>query len=98
MPLIRRIPKRGFNSKFPIRYQLVNLGQLKVFKDGDIVDPKQMCEKDIIKRANNPVKVLGDGEIKKALTVSAHKFSKKAAGGKAVIMNGAWHQPDNNLA
>jgi large subunit ribosomal protein L15 len=92
MPLIRRIPKRGFNSKFPAHYQVVNLGQLKGFKDGDIVDPQQMRQMDIIKRADEPVKVLADGEIKKALTVSAHKFSKNAkekiekAGGKVQLI------------
>lgn len=92
MPLMRRIPKRGFNSKFPRCYQIVNLSQLKAFKDGDAVDPKAMMEKDIIKRADDLVKVLGDGEIKKTLTVSAHRFSKSAkkkiekAGGKVTIL------------
>lgn len=79
MPLIRRIPKRGFNSKFPAVFQIVNLEQLKGFKDGDAVNPKTLLEKDIIKSASKSVKVLGDGEIKKALTISAHKFSKSAA-------------------
>lgn len=92
MPLIRRIPKRGFNSKFPRCYQIVNLSQLRAFKDGDAVDPKAMMEKDIIKRADGLVKVLGDGEIKKTLTVSAHRFSKSAkekiekAGGKVQLI------------
>jgi large subunit ribosomal protein L15 len=93
MPLIRRIPKKGFNSKFPQRYQIVNISQLKGFKDGDTVDLAIMKENDIIKSASGLVKVLGDGEIKKPLTVSAHRFSKSAkekiekAGGKVIIYN-----------
>ena len=79
MPLMRRVPKRGFNSKFPKEYQIVNLGQLKGFKDADSVTPEILRQKDIIKISGAPVKILADGEIKKALTVSAHKFSKKAA-------------------
>ena len=93
MPLIRRIPKRGFNSKFPMEYQIVNLGQLKGFKDADLVTPETLRQKDLIKISGMPVKVLADGEIKKALTISAHKFSKKAvekiqtAGGRIEVIS-----------
>ena len=79
MPLMRRVPKRGFNSKFPVKYQIVNLTQLNVFKEADAITPDLMKKKDLISSLNAPVKVLGSGEVKKALIVSAHKFSKSAA-------------------
>jgi len=92
MPLMRRVPKRGFNSKFPVKYQIVNLIQLNVFKENETITPDLMKKKDVISSLNVPVKILGNGEIKKALIVSAHKFSKSAAeklekaGGKAQII------------
>ena len=92
MPLMRRVPKRGFNSKFPMIYEIVNLEQFKGFKDADTVDPKVLKQKNIVKHSSWPVKILGSGEIKKALTVHAHKFSKSAvekitaAGGKVVVL------------
>jgi len=93
MPLMRRVPKRGFNSKFPVNFEIVNLDQLSGFKDGDVVGPKALREKNIIKHSSIMVKILGDGDIKKALTIQAHKFSKSAldkiqkAGGKAELIN-----------
>ena len=93
MPLIRRVPKRGFNSKFPVDFEIVNLDQLKGFKDGDVVNPKILREKDLVKHSSMMVKILGDGDIKKALIVQAHRFSKsaikkiQAAGGKAEVIN-----------
>jgi len=92
MPLIRRVPKRGFNSKFPNIYQLVNLDQFKGFHDGDVVTPKVMRDKGLIKSEDASVKILGNGDIKKALNISAHKFSKSAiekiqkSGGKAELI------------
>jgi len=92
MPLVRRVPKRGFNSKFPVLLEIVNLDQLKGFKDGDIIDPKILREKEIVKHSSMQVKILGDGELKKALTIKAHRFSKSAidkiqkAGGKAELI------------
>ncbi|OIO80065.1 MAG: 50S ribosomal protein L15 [Candidatus Omnitrophica bacterium CG12_big_fil_rev_8_21_14_0_65_43_15] len=92
MPLMRRVPKRGFNSKFPMIYEIVNLEQFKGFKDADTVDPKALKQRNIVKHSSWPVKILGSGEIKKALTVHAHKFSKSAvekitaAGGKVVVL------------
>jgi large subunit ribosomal protein L15 len=92
MPLMRRVPKRGFNSKFPLLFEIVNLDQLKGFKDQDVVDPKVLKEKKLINSSLKMVKILGDGEIKKALTIRAHGFSKSAiekiqkAGGKAEII------------
>jgi len=93
MPLMRRVPKRGFNSKFPVLFEIVNLDQLKGFKDKDIVDPKALKEKNLINSSLKQVKILGDGQIKKALTIRAHGFSKSAiekiqkAGGKAEVIN-----------
>lgn len=92
MPLMRRIPKRGFNSKFPVEFQIVNLGQLSIFKDASVVTPQLMKEKNFIKDPDSCVKVLGDGEIKHSLTIQAHKFSKSAAekiekaGGKIEVL------------
>jgi large subunit ribosomal protein L15 len=92
MPLVRRVPKRGFNSKFPVLFDIVNLDQLKGFKDGDVVGPKVLREKEIVKHSSRMVKVLGDGDIKKALTIQAHSFSKSAlekiqkAGGRAELI------------
>jgi large subunit ribosomal protein L15 len=78
-PLIRRMPKRGFTSKFPREFQIVNLENLKKIKETTI-NPALLLEKGLIKNKNKPVKILGDGEIKTALTISAHAFSKTAQG------------------
>jgi large subunit ribosomal protein L15 len=88
MPLIRRVPKRGFRSSSKIINQIVNVEDLNEFKKDDTVDPKKLKEINIVKYDDMPVKILGDGEIKKSLTVRAHAFSKgaidkiKKAGGK----------------
>ncbi len=86
MPLVRRVPKRGFNNAvFRVEYAVVNLEQLEGL--GAAIDPALLAEKGLVRRGM-PVKVLGDGEVKKALNVTAHKFSKsarqkiEAAGGK----------------
>lgn len=100
MPLIRRVPKRGFTSPFKITNQIINIEQLNHFKKDDIVDLKKLRESNLIKTLNKPVKVLGDGELKKALTVHAHSFSKSAAdkitkaGGKAEILSLSSANPD----
>ncbi len=78
MPLIRRLPKRGFNNKFAAVYQIINVDGLNKFKDGDTVTPKELKEANLISKINEKVKVLGKGEIKKSLAVEAHKFSKTA--------------------
>jgi large subunit ribosomal protein L15 len=95
MPLHRRVPKRGFtNARFKKEYAEVNLGRLDVFEAGTIVTPDVLLKHGIIKNVRDGVKVLADGELKKALTVRAHKFSAKAqeritgAGGKAEILEG----------
>ncbi len=79
MPLIRRIPKRGFFNKFEKVYQIVNLGQLnEKFVKGAVVEPEVLKEVGLISKTSLPLKVLGDGELKKVLTIKAHKFSKQA--------------------
>ncbi|MGC9043971.1 MAG: 50S ribosomal protein L15 [Myxococcota bacterium] len=89
MPLIRRIPKRGFFNIFKKEYAVVNLKDLSKFAANEIVDAERLYAKGLIPSKSLPVKVLGDGEINVALTVKANKFSKKAiekitkAGGKA---------------
>jgi large subunit ribosomal protein L15 len=75
MPLIRRVPKRGFTHIFNTEYSVVNLSQLAEL-DGDVT-PQMLAERGLV-RSGRPVKVLGDGEIGKALKVTANKFSKSA--------------------
>jgi large subunit ribosomal protein L15 len=90
MPLHRRVPKRGFNNLFRTEYAVVNLDQLEAqFEKGATVSPESLREAGLIHGKRLPIKVLGRGEVTKALTVQAHKFSGKAAeklaaaGGKA---------------
>jgi len=79
MPLVRRIPKRGFTNIFRVEFQVVNLRDLeRVFADGDSVSPEEMVEKGLVRGGKRPVKVLADGELSKKLTVRAHKFSASA--------------------
>jgi large subunit ribosomal protein L15 len=75
MPLVRRVPKRGFNNIFRREYAVVNLAQLAALS-GEI-NPESLRAAGLV-RPGLPVKVLGNGEIEKALTVVAHKFSKSA--------------------
>ena len=75
MPLTRRVPKRGFTNIFRTEYSVVNLDRLEAF-DGEVT-PESLAEGGVV-RAGRPVKVLGGGELTKALKVSAHKFSKSA--------------------
>lgn len=92
MPLIRRIPKRGFNSPFKVITQIINIEQLNHFRKDETVDPKKMRESNLVKTLNKPIKILGGGEMKKPLVVCAHSFSKSAmdkiakAGGRAEIL------------
>ena len=88
MPLQRRLPKRGFRPLDRNEYVVVNLQQLEVFEAGSCVDREAMDAKGILKKSTLPVKVLANGELTKALTVKADKFSQsavekiQAAGGK----------------
>ena len=92
MPLYRRIPKRGFTNIWRKEPAIVNIGDLNSFEDGAEVTADALIEKGLIKKAANGLKVLGDGELEKRLTVKANKFSKSAAeaiekaGGKAEVL------------
>ena len=78
MPMQRRLPKRGFNPLNRKEYTLVNLGQLEVFEAGSCVDVEALMKSSLIGKVRDGVKVLADGELTKALTVKAHKFSSAA--------------------
>ena len=92
MPLARRIPKRGFNNLFGTTYTVINVSDLEVFKEGTVVDEELLVASGIVKKLNDGVKVLGNGELSKNLTVKAAAFSASAkekiekAGGKAEVM------------
>lgn len=92
MPLYRRLPKRGFTNIFKKQWTIVNLDQLNVFEDNTVVTVDLLFEKGIIKKVVDGVKILGDGELQKKITVQAHKFSQsavekiEAAGGKAEVI------------
>ncbi|MBQ9902613.1 MAG: 50S ribosomal protein L15 [Clostridia bacterium] len=92
MTLQRRIPKRGFNNIFAKQYAEVNVDKLNVFEDGTTVDVVALIEKGIIKKELDGVRILGNGELTKNLTVKAAAFTAgaakkiEAAGGKAEVM------------
>jgi large subunit ribosomal protein L15 len=82
MPLVRRLPKRGFTNIFRVEFQVVNLRDLeRVFADGDTVSPESLTEKGLVRGGRRLVKVLGDGELSKKLAVQVHKFSASARAG-----------------
>lgn len=100
MPLVRRVPKRGFTSPFRVEYQIVNVEQLnKLSTDGRLqggtVTPEILAKLGAIKKSSAPVKVLGNGELKVKLDVTVHAYSKSAqekiekAGGKAQTISPA---------
>ena len=79
LPLYRRLPKRGFsNYHFKKEYAVINLSDLNVFEDGTVVTPALLKERGIVKKQLSGIKVLGEGQLEKKLTVQAHKFSKSA--------------------
>jgi large subunit ribosomal protein L15 len=78
MPLHRRIPKRGFHNPFGVSYSVVNLEELNVFPAGETVTPELLRAHGFIRRATDPIKVLGDGELKTRLVIHAHAFSASA--------------------
>jgi large subunit ribosomal protein L15 len=95
MPLVRRIPKRGFHNRFAAKIAIVNLAEMdESFEAGEEVTPETLREKRLIRGAFDALKVLGDGELTKALKVSAHRFSKTAeekirkAGGDVAVLPG----------
>lgn len=92
MPLYRRLPKRGFTNIFGKEYAEVNVEQLNRFDDGAVVDPVTLIEHGILKNVRDGVRVLGNGQLEKNLTVKANGFSKSAeekilaAGGKVEVI------------
>ncbi|MGI6178296.1 MAG: 50S ribosomal protein L15 [Eubacterium sp.] len=92
MPLYRRLPKRGFHNKWAVEYAEINVSELNKLDEGTEVTPELLHELGMVKKAADGVKVLGNGELKKALTVKAQKFTKSAeekitaAGGKAEVI------------
>ena len=92
MPLHRRIPKRGFHNPFGRRLAIINVAALNAFSKGEVVTSDLLLERGILSARRDGVKVLGDGELKVALTVQAQAFSKSAqqkiaaAGGKAEVV------------
>lgn len=91
MPLYRRVPKKGFTNIFRTEYATVNVGQLEVFDNGTVVTAAMLKEAKIIRKTLDGVKVLGNGELTKKLTVEAAKFTAsakekiEALGGKAEV-------------
>ncbi|WP_371830544.1 50S ribosomal protein L15 [Candidatus Entotheonella palauensis] len=89
MPLQRRLPKRGFKNIFKVHYQVVNVADLEDFEAGTVVTPEVLKTQGKIKSLRRPVKILGNGELSKSLTIRADQFSQcakqkiVAAGGSA---------------
>ncbi len=90
LPLIQRLPqKRGFVNISRVEYDIVNVGRLNIFEPGSEVTPDRLVEAGLVKSLKKPIKILGDGEIDRALTVKANRFSSsaktkiEAVGGKA---------------
>jgi len=92
IPLARRLPKRGFTNIFRTEYVAINVDRLEIFEDGMVVTPVELIQYGIIKNVQDGVKILGNGELTKKLTVQANKFSEsakqkiEAAGGKAEVI------------
>lgn len=92
MPLFRRMPKRGFKNINRVEYAVVNIEKLNQFEDGTEVTPALLVESGIVKNEKDGIKILGNGELSKKLTVKANKFSTsakeaiEAAGGQAEVM------------
>ena len=92
MPLTMRLPKRGFTNKWAKEYETINIDVLNVFEDGMVVGPVELLEYGIINKVLDGIKILGDGEITKKLTVQANKFTAtakekiEAAGGSCEVI------------
>ena len=91
MPLYRRVPKRGFTNIYRVEYATVNVGRLEIFENGTVVTAETLKEAGLIKKVMDGVKILGNGELTKKLTVEAAKFTDiakekiEALGGKAEV-------------
>ena len=92
MPLTMRLPKRGFTNIFRKEFAAINVDRLEVFEDGMTVTPVELIEYGIIKKINDGIKIMGNGELTKKLTVLANKFTAtakekiEAVGGKAEVI------------
>ena len=92
MPLYRRTPKRGFTNIWKTEYTVLNVDDLNRFDSGTVVTPELLAKIGMVKQVKDGVKILGDGNLEKSVTVKAHKFSKTAiekiesAGGKAEVI------------
>ena len=92
MPLTMRLPKRGFTNKWRTEYAAINVDRLEIFEDGAVVTPVELIEMGITKNIRDGIKIMGNGEITKKLTVQANKFTAtakekiEAAGGKAEVI------------
>ena len=92
MPLTRRLPKRGFTNIFATEYAIVNVSKLDMFEDGAVVGAKELIEAGLLKKELDGVKILGNGDLTKKLTVRAAKFTGaakekiEALGGKAEVI------------
>ncbi len=97
-PLMRRLPKRGFENAFMAKIAEVNVGALEAFDAGAKVDERALRDRGLIKGRFDRIKILGNGDLKKNVTVTAHSFSKTAvekiekAGGKAIVLQAAGTQ------
>lgn len=95
MPLVRRVPKRGFHNKFAPEVAVINVGQLQeLFQPGDEVSPETLRSRGIVKHRYDQLKILGNGQLTRKLKVAAHRFSQTAreqiekAGGQVVVLPG----------
>lgn len=92
MPLFRRIPKRGFKNRNKVEWTIVNIETLNTFENGTEITPALLLETGVIKKTNDGIKILGNGELTKKLNIKANKFTKsalekiEAAGGKAEVI------------
>ena len=92
MPLTMRLPKKGFTNRWTKEYETINIDVLNVFEDGAVVGPVELLEYGIINKVLDGIKILGDGELTKKLTVQANKFTAtakekiEAAGGSCEVI------------
>jgi large subunit ribosomal protein L15 len=105
MPLVQRIPKRGFNNRWGLKVVVVNLGDIdEAFAAGEAVTLESLAAKNLAKGRFDLLKVLGNGDLKKKLKISAHRFSEsaaekiKAAGGEMILLPGRTTVEDKNKA